>query len=222
MHTSRCGECVACVTETDCRKCRFCRDMTKYGGRGSLRQKCIKRQCLRYSRILYAEDPLSSTQHIFQDDIAAELQAVGISISSLSNSPFNTDPSEELPDLNTKQRNMDKDGQLFRSFSKDSISSKATDYLDDSTSLESRAVVQTKKRLASSKNQKLSGRAGGVKRGRLSQGKPGGQKKRNSKTKAKARLSTSDRDYGEMVYFTKIPYIRMYVIVYIPHLRCVP
>lgn len=80
-HSRRCGECVACLTVTDCTKCRFCKDMRKYGGPGRMRQKCIKRQCLRFSRILYAEDPLNKKkgthQVAFQQDVIAELKALG-------------------------------------------------------------------------------------------------------------------------------------------------
>ena len=80
-HSRRCGECVACLTVTDCTKCRFCKDMRKYGGPGRMRQKCIKRQCLRFSRILYAEDPLNKkkgSQPVpFQQDVIAELKALG-------------------------------------------------------------------------------------------------------------------------------------------------
>lgn len=80
-HSRRCGECVACLTVTDCTKCRFCKDMRKYGGPGRMRQKCIKRQCLRFSRILYAEDPLNKKKGSlpvpFQQDVIAELKALG-------------------------------------------------------------------------------------------------------------------------------------------------
>ena len=74
----RCGECDACLNNTDCRNCRFCKDMSKYGGPGRIRQKCIKRQCLRLSRILYAEDPLQSTgSPTLQREMAEELAAAG-------------------------------------------------------------------------------------------------------------------------------------------------
>ena len=76
-HSRRCGTCVACLREDDCKKCRFCKDMPKYGGPGRMRQKCIKRQCHKLSRILYAEDPLHSKSRKLQHDIAAELKAVG-------------------------------------------------------------------------------------------------------------------------------------------------
>ena len=76
-HSRRCGTCAACLREDDCKKCRFCKDMPKYGGPGRMRQKCIKRQCHKLSRILYAEDPLHSKSRRLQDDIAAELKKVG-------------------------------------------------------------------------------------------------------------------------------------------------
>ena len=76
-HTRRCGECPACLREDDCGQCRFCRDMKKYGGQGRLRQKCIKRQCYKYSRLLYAEDPLVNNQGlVLQEDVVAELKAL--------------------------------------------------------------------------------------------------------------------------------------------------
>ena len=76
-HSRRCGMCVACLCEEDCKKCRFCKDMPKYGGLGRMRQKCIKRQCHKLSRILYAEDPLHSKSRKLHEDIAAELKKVG-------------------------------------------------------------------------------------------------------------------------------------------------
>lgn len=91
-HSRRCGECVACLTVTDCTKCRFCKDMRKYGGPGRMRQKCIKRQCLRFSRILYAEDPLNkkkggSHPTPFQQDVIAELKALGADLDDSGASP---------------------------------------------------------------------------------------------------------------------------------------
>ena len=38
----RCGSCYACK-KPDCRKCLFCRDMKKYGGKGVKKQSCIER-----------------------------------------------------------------------------------------------------------------------------------------------------------------------------------
>ena len=46
---------MACLNTEDCRQCKFCRDLPKYGGPGRARQKCIKRQCLYLSKILQQE-----------------------------------------------------------------------------------------------------------------------------------------------------------------------
>ena len=40
----RCKQCEGCLSE-DCRECAYCRDMIKYGGRGTLKQSCVKRKC---------------------------------------------------------------------------------------------------------------------------------------------------------------------------------
>ena len=40
----RCGECAACRRK-NCTDCIYCRDMTKYGGPGILRQSCVERMC---------------------------------------------------------------------------------------------------------------------------------------------------------------------------------
>jgi COMPASS component SPP1 len=48
--SNMCGECEGCVREGDCGKCRFCKDMRKFGGPGRLKQKCVKRQCHKLSR----------------------------------------------------------------------------------------------------------------------------------------------------------------------------
>ena len=77
-HKRRCSECAACLNEVDCGKCRFCKDMRKFGGPGRLRQKCIKRQCLKLSRILYEQDPLlGGKAQKMQEDVAAELKKLG-------------------------------------------------------------------------------------------------------------------------------------------------
>ena len=57
-----------------------------------MRQKCIKRQCLRFSRILYAEDPLNkkkggSHPTPFQQDVIAELKALGADLDDSGASP---------------------------------------------------------------------------------------------------------------------------------------
>ena len=235
-YTIRCGECVACLTEVDCRKCRFCRDMTKYGGRGSLRQKCIRRQCLRYSRILYAEDPLSSKQHVFQEDIAAELRAVGSSLSSLTDSSLDTKSVDDGDDstsaqLTTKLKSGAKESQLIRTVSKDSTSFKDNDDQSlthpDEASLEpgiitgintARTSLPTKKKPGPAKKQKSSGRVGGVKGGGVTKGKTGVQKRRPSKAKTKTRLSASDLDYegARQVLFQcpcPVQYVCMFVFL---------
>ena len=40
----RCGECAACAAP-NCGVCRFCLDMPKFGGVGTLRQPCLQRRC---------------------------------------------------------------------------------------------------------------------------------------------------------------------------------
>ena len=40
-----CGKCEGCLYPNDCRKCKYCKDMKRYGGRGKLRRRCIARQC---------------------------------------------------------------------------------------------------------------------------------------------------------------------------------
>ena len=84
-HRRRCGECTACLREVDCGICRFCKDMRKFGGANRLRQKCITRQCIKLSRLLYTEDPLvtrGETQ--MQEDIKDELERT---LSILPNAP---------------------------------------------------------------------------------------------------------------------------------------
>lgn len=39
-----CGQCVGCKTK-DCGTCRFCQDKPKFGGKGTLKQKCLQRHC---------------------------------------------------------------------------------------------------------------------------------------------------------------------------------
>lgn len=40
-----CGHCQQCEA-ADCRECSACKDMVKYGGPGTSKQKCEKRRCL--------------------------------------------------------------------------------------------------------------------------------------------------------------------------------
>ena len=102
-HSRRCGECVACLREVDCRKCRFCKDMPKYGGVGRIRQKCIKRQCLKYSRILYAEDPLHSKKRVWQQDIAAELKAVGGELADVNEATSTTSVDDSIIETSSQE-----------------------------------------------------------------------------------------------------------------------
>ena len=42
-------ECSACMLTTDCMKCIYCKDKPKYGGKGTMKQACVKRKCLMVS-----------------------------------------------------------------------------------------------------------------------------------------------------------------------------
>ena len=43
----RCQTCEGCRKTVDCGVCRFCRDKPKFGGRGTLKQACITKRCIR-------------------------------------------------------------------------------------------------------------------------------------------------------------------------------
>jgi hypothetical protein len=45
VRQSGCGTCPACKVKDDCRTCKFCLDMKRYGGPNKLRKKCRLRQC---------------------------------------------------------------------------------------------------------------------------------------------------------------------------------
>ena len=45
IRMSRCGKCVGC-NAGNCGKCYKCLDMVKYGGPGTLKQACERRQCI--------------------------------------------------------------------------------------------------------------------------------------------------------------------------------
>ena len=45
IRMSRCGQCEGC-NATNCEKCYKCLDMIKYGGPGTLKQACERRQCV--------------------------------------------------------------------------------------------------------------------------------------------------------------------------------
>jgi len=88
LYVSSCGSCSACQNFTDCRRCRFCKDLPKYGGPGKIRQKCIARQCLRRSKILYSEESLLAGRLVLQEEMAAEFRALGMSIPQLDDPQF--------------------------------------------------------------------------------------------------------------------------------------
>ena len=45
IRMSRCGHCEGC-NATNCENCYKCLDMIKYGGPGTLKQACERRQCV--------------------------------------------------------------------------------------------------------------------------------------------------------------------------------
>lgn len=50
---NRCFKCENCMM-SDCRKCLHCKDMKKYGGRGTKKQSCMeRRKCIQYSKFDY-------------------------------------------------------------------------------------------------------------------------------------------------------------------------
>lgn len=181
-HSRRCGECVACLREVDCRKCRFCKDMPKYGGVGRIRQKCIKRQCLKYSRILYAEDPLHSKKRVWQQDIAAELKAVG----------------GELADVNEATSTTSVDDSIIETSSQETASAdffhkkpEEDEAILESSKTESESV--TKSVPSQQKSKSLPKKKPAKRLGRGRKQKRKGARKSFAKT-TKTRLSTSDFD----------------------------
>merc|ERR1719369_1676897 len=50
---NRCFKCESCL-KPDCRKCIYCKDMKKYGGKGTKKQSCMERpKCLRTQHFEY-------------------------------------------------------------------------------------------------------------------------------------------------------------------------
>ena len=50
-HKSKsCSKCTGCLKE-NCGKCSACRDMTRFGGKGVLRQKCVYRKCINPTKV---------------------------------------------------------------------------------------------------------------------------------------------------------------------------
>ena len=188
-HCRRCGECAACLTEVDCRKCRFCKDMPKHGGPGRMRQKCIKRQCLKFSRILYAEDPLHSKTRVLQDDIVAELKAIGGNVESI---PSSSDDIPSVPHTVSSTSFQLADSTRERTMP-------SVDEFNTSPffSVEKQQPTPTAKaRLPPAQKKKGSGRKGGSGkggRGRRKGGRPAAVQKPSGK-KTTTRLSLSDFD----------------------------
>jgi len=59
---NRCFKCESCM-KTDCRKCSHCKDMKKYGGRGTKKQSCVTRpKCLQYLYFEYKNKKRHSSQ----------------------------------------------------------------------------------------------------------------------------------------------------------------
>ena len=49
MYLTRCGSCAGCIFKKyfgDCQECNYCKDMTKFGGNGKLRQSCVCCRCV--------------------------------------------------------------------------------------------------------------------------------------------------------------------------------
>jgi hypothetical protein len=70
----RCNECRNCVRE-ECGSCKNCADMVKFGGKGSLKKKCVKRECLILRKEVSSGGSVSSSDDDdegFDSDIEAE------------------------------------------------------------------------------------------------------------------------------------------------------
>merc|ERR1712098_493991 len=47
----RCGTCRGCLA-LNCGKCKYCLDMTQFGGNSTLRKPCVSRVCSKYKDIV--------------------------------------------------------------------------------------------------------------------------------------------------------------------------
>jgi len=66
---NNCGECAACLRDTDCGKCVNCKDMVKFGGEGRKKQKCMERKCIApYVKALLSTKKTTSTVTPPNDD----------------------------------------------------------------------------------------------------------------------------------------------------------
>ncbi|TRY93510.1 hypothetical protein DNTS_011714 [Danionella cerebrum] len=57
----RCGQCPACLLDSDCGKCDFCIDKPKFGGVNKKRQKCRLRQCKFQSKFQFRRELIQRT-----------------------------------------------------------------------------------------------------------------------------------------------------------------
>ena len=157
--------------------------MPKYGGPGRQRQKCIKRQCLRFSRILYADDPLHNKAAVMQDDMVAELKAAGSSIPVRANETVSTDSSRR----GSSDRPQTLGGLEDLSYTPRAAASKQVTPLSDAKKRPGPSQAPPAKR------GKVGGRAGG--KGRKKPGRPAATSmKGGAKKPARTRLSISDFD----------------------------
>ena len=61
LRRKRCGSCDGCRSN-DCGDCHFCRDMVRFGGKGTLKQCCEKRKC---TNIQLSKKPAVRTGYIY-------------------------------------------------------------------------------------------------------------------------------------------------------------
>ena len=57
----RCGVCEGCIAK-DCAKCRFCLDMKKFGGRGTMKQCCSQRKCRKLDNAKIHDEHVTKVQ----------------------------------------------------------------------------------------------------------------------------------------------------------------
>ena len=78
-----------------CGRCRFCKDLPKYGGPGRYKQKCLIKQCLRLSRILYSKESIESDNLVIRKEFAEEFVALGLNVPQVSHLMLPKDDEEE-------------------------------------------------------------------------------------------------------------------------------
>ena len=186
--------------------------MPKYGGPGRQRQKCIKRQCLRFSRILYTEDPLHNKAAVMQDEMVAELKAAGSGLPP----PLPVDPSG-LEAAAAPMRESGVTDAAGREGSAGVVWSQALEGFEDLAATPRAAALKqmapavssaAKKKpvsggqggtpSTSAKRGRVGGKGGGGGKGKRRPGRPagsgGGSKSGGAKKPTRTRLSFSDFD----------------------------